>query len=149
MVEAQTPTAEDRLAALEERPGKADNVYLACAVRHGLIRVTKDPDDFRVLHRQESGHHGIFGIYQDNDVTRDRSDAEVVAAIGRIEATVPHGYPSPARFTSSMTGGSTSGNPHQSGPRTLPSLRVMALRSVCSEMEKGTVLVPPSARPKM
>jgi hypothetical protein len=78
--------------------GSDDEVHLDYAVRHGLILVTKDPDDFRLLHQHNPTHQGIFGIYQDNDVSRDMSDAEIVAAIGRIEATVPHGYPLAGEF---------------------------------------------------
>ena len=73
--------------------GEDDDVHLGHAVQHGLIVITKDPDDLYELHLQNPNHHGIFGIYQDNDVARDMSNADVVAAIGKIEAAVPHGYP--------------------------------------------------------
>ena len=72
--------------------GEDDAVHLSHAVHHRLIVVTKDPDDFHELHLQNPNHHGIFGIYQDNDVARDMSSADVVIAIGRIEAVVPSGY---------------------------------------------------------
>ncbi len=72
--------------------GRDDDVHLAYAVQHGLVLITKNPQDFRVLHNQNPNHPGIFGVYQDNDPSRDMSDAESVAAIGRIEAAVPHGY---------------------------------------------------------
>jgi hypothetical protein len=72
--------------------GQDDDVHLAYAVEHNLILVTKNPQDFRILHAQVPNHHGIFAIHQDNDVSRDMSDAEIVAAVGKIEATVLHGY---------------------------------------------------------
>ena len=60
--------------------------------RHGGVLVTKDPDDFDLLHQQNPNHHGIFGIFQDNDPTRDMSQADIVAAIQKIEEAVPYGY---------------------------------------------------------
>jgi hypothetical protein len=80
--------------------GSKDDVHLQCAVQQGLILVTKNPADFQALHRLDPTHHGIFAIYQDNDPSRDMTDAEIVAAIGRIEATVPHGYPIAQEFHS-------------------------------------------------
>ena len=78
--------------------GEDDDVHLSHAVQHGLIVVTKDPDDFHELHPLNPNHHGIFGIYQDNDVGRDMSNADVVAAIGKIEAAMPNGYPLAGEF---------------------------------------------------
>jgi hypothetical protein len=65
---------------------------LSYVVQHGLIVITKNPDDFHELHLQNPKHHGIFAIYQDSDVNRDMSSGNVVAAIGRIEAAAPNGY---------------------------------------------------------
>lgn len=70
-----------------------DEIHLAYAIQNGLVLVTKDPDDFHLLHDQPPNHPGIFGIYQDNNVTKDMSDAEIVAAIGRIESAIPSGHP--------------------------------------------------------
>jgi hypothetical protein len=78
--------------------GEDDDVHLSYAVQHGLIVVTKDPDDFHELHLRNPNHHGIFGIYQDNDVGRAMSNADVVSAIGKIEAAVPSGYLVPGEF---------------------------------------------------
>jgi hypothetical protein len=75
--------------------GEDDDIHLAYAIQHGLILVTKDPNDFEVLHEENPNHPGIFGIYQDNNVEKDMTDAEVVAAIARIEAAIPLGYPLP------------------------------------------------------
>ncbi len=72
--------------------GEDDDVHLGHVIQHGLILVTKDPDDFHELHLQNPNHHGIFGIYQDNDLARDMSSADVVVAIGKIVAVVPTGY---------------------------------------------------------
>ena len=73
--------------------GVDDPVHLTYAIQYGLILVTKDPDDFVALHAQDQNHPGIFGIYQDNDRRRDMTSADIVAAIGRIEAAVLLGYP--------------------------------------------------------
>ena len=72
--------------------GVADSVHLTYAIQHGLVLVTKDPDDFLAIHKQDQNHSGIFGIYQDNNSKRDMTPAEIVAAIGRIEAAVLLGY---------------------------------------------------------
>ena len=51
--------------------------------------MTKDPDDFEVLHLLEPDHPGIFAIYQDND-PRDMSNEEIAHAIQNIvDAGVP------------------------------------------------------------
>jgi predicted nuclease of predicted toxin-antitoxin system len=72
--------------------GAKDDAHLAYAVACVLILVTKNPRDFQDLHNQNQNHPGIFAIYQDNDPTRDMTDADVVAAIEKIEAAIPHGY---------------------------------------------------------
>src|ERR1700733_12151391 len=59
--------------------GAADDAHLAYAIAHGLILITKNPKDFRILHDLDQNHPGIFAIYQDNDLTRDMTDADVVA----------------------------------------------------------------------
>ena len=76
--------------------GVADDVHFAYAAAHGLVLVTKDPDDFLILHLANPHHPGIFGIFQDNDPTRDMSPADVVAAIQKIEAAI--GYPIAGEF---------------------------------------------------
>ena len=78
--------------------GEDDDVHLSHAVQHGLIVVTKDPDDFHELHPLNPNHHGIFGIYQDNDLGKDMSHADVVRAIANIEAASLHGYPIAQEF---------------------------------------------------
>jgi predicted nuclease of predicted toxin-antitoxin system len=78
--------------------GVADAVHLAYAVANGLIVITKDPGDFHALHEQDQNHPGIFGVYQDNDPGRDMKPADIVAAIGRIEAAVTHGYSIAGQF---------------------------------------------------
>jgi predicted nuclease of predicted toxin-antitoxin system len=71
---------------------ETDQVHFHHAQGQGLVLITKNPKDFRVLHDQDQHHPGILGIYQDNDSSRDMSDADVVAAIANIEAAIQHGY---------------------------------------------------------
>jgi predicted nuclease of predicted toxin-antitoxin system len=78
--------------------GEEDDVHLAYAVKHGLVLVTKDPDDFHALHLLAPNHTGIFGVYQDNDVTRDMKAVDIVMAIERIEHAAQYGYPIAGEF---------------------------------------------------
>ena len=63
--------------------GRADSVHLAYARDHDLILVTKDPDDFKRLHRQNPSHPGIFVIYQNGD-SRDLTNGDVGQAIQNL-----------------------------------------------------------------
>ena len=68
---------------------QGDPVHLAYAVREGLILVTKNCKDFLALHdeliKNGGSHPGLFFVYQDNDSTRDMSDADIVRAVARVE----------------------------------------------------------------
>jgi len=71
-----------------------DPVHLTHAIRDGRVCITKNHDDFWILHnliRQAQGHHpGIFVVRQDNDPTRDLTAKGIVAAIRKLEtAAVP------------------------------------------------------------
>ena len=63
--------------------GAPDEEHFAYAHAHHLTLVTKNPDDFEILHRRHPDHPGIFAIYQDND-PRDMSYGEIVQAIAKI-----------------------------------------------------------------
>lgn len=72
--------------------GADDAVHFAYAVRNSVTIITKNPADFLALQRDADPHHpGSLGVYQDNDVSRDMSDAEIVRAIANIEAAVQSG----------------------------------------------------------
>ncbi len=72
--------------------GADDAVHFAFAMENALTLVTKNPADFLGLHEAtERNHPGIFGVYQDNDVSRDMSDAEIVRAIANVEAASQQG----------------------------------------------------------
>ena len=65
--------------------GRDNDVHLAFAAANNLALITKNPADFLVLHLANPRHSGILAVYQDNDATRDMSDAEIVKAIQNLE----------------------------------------------------------------
>ena len=74
--------------------GAPDAVHLTRAIADGRICLTKNHDDFWILHnliKQAQGHHpGIFVVRQDNDPTRDLTPKGIVAAIRKLgTASVP------------------------------------------------------------
>ena len=70
--------------------GAPDPVHLTRAIADGRVCVTKNHDDFWILHnliKQAQGHHaGIFVVRQDNDPTRDLTAKGIVRAIRKLEA---------------------------------------------------------------
>ena len=64
--------------------GVDDEAVFAYARTHGLCILTKNPSDFLELHRATPDHPGVFLVYQDNDVTRDMTDIEIVRAIQNL-----------------------------------------------------------------
>ena len=83
----QAPPQRHTVAIPEEAGlrGAPDPEHFAYARAHSMILVTKNPDDFEALHRQQPDYPGIFAIYQDND-SRDMSYAEIAQAIANIVA---------------------------------------------------------------
>jgi hypothetical protein len=72
--------------------GEDDDVHFAYAVANDLTIITKNPADFLPFHETTKPNHpGILGVYQDNDVSRDMNDAEIVRAIANVEAAVETG----------------------------------------------------------
>ena len=65
--------------------GMDDEVHFRFAKEHGLMVLTKNPDDFLELHHKDSQHAGILLVYQDNDPERDMSQADIVRAIANLE----------------------------------------------------------------
>jgi Domain of unknown function (DUF5615) len=73
--------------------GVNDAVHFGFAAAHGLTIITKNPADFKALHDLEPRHAGILGVYQDNDLSRDMSNADIVRAIRNLEEAVQQGGP--------------------------------------------------------
>jgi hypothetical protein len=82
--------------------GADDDLHFLYAVANDLTLITKNPADFLLLDEaSEPNHPGILGVYQDNDASRDMSDADIVRAIANLEAAVHSGgQPIRAIFTS-------------------------------------------------
>ena len=79
--------------------GADDAVHFAYAISQGAAIITKNSADFQTLHSDNPAHFGIFAVYQDNDPNRDMSDAEIVKAIGNVEAaSLAGGDPIPGHF---------------------------------------------------
>src|SRR2546428_7704953 len=72
----------------ESTAGAGDPVHLAHAATHGYVLITKNPDDFELLHhdwqQQGRAHSGILLIYQDNIRGKDMRPADIVRAIERL-----------------------------------------------------------------
>jgi predicted nuclease of predicted toxin-antitoxin system len=70
--------------------GAPDAVHLTRAIADDRICVTRNHDDFWILHnliKQARGHHpGLFVIRQDNDPTRDLTPKGIVSTIRKLEA---------------------------------------------------------------
>lgn len=75
--EIQTPIAAGTV-------GQPDIVHFQYAIDHKMVLLTKNPSDFLKLHQKISEHYGILAIYQDNDVTRDMKNGEIVHAIDNL-----------------------------------------------------------------
>jgi len=70
--------------------GQHDNKHLNYAIYNKKILLTKNPPDFLALHEELKNHCGIIAIYQDNDVSKDMTNTEIVKAISNlIKAQVP------------------------------------------------------------
>lgn len=79
--------------------GEDDDVHFAFAATNRFTIITKNPSDFQDLHDFDPRHSGILAVYQDNDPSRDMSDAEIVKAIANLEsAALSGGDPIPGEF---------------------------------------------------
>jgi hypothetical protein len=73
--------------------GEEDEVHFGFAAAHGLAIVTKNPADFKALQDLDQRHSGILAVYQDNDPSRDMSNADRVRAIRNLEEATQQGGP--------------------------------------------------------
>ncbi len=78
----------------EGTSGILDEEHLAYAARCGYTVLTKDPDDFLDLHLHwratNRDHAGILLVYEEKEVSKNMSRAQVVKA---IESLVASGVP--------------------------------------------------------
>ena len=74
-----------------EMMGKPDPAQLLCAIQDGRACLTKNYDDFLLLHTlvvQSGGSHpGVLVIRQDNDPSRDLTPKGIVTAIRKLESS--------------------------------------------------------------
>ena len=73
--------------------GADDHVHFGFAAAHGHTIITKNPADFKALHDLDQRHSGVFAVYQDNDPSRDMSNADIVRAIRNLEEAAQQGGP--------------------------------------------------------
>jgi predicted nuclease of predicted toxin-antitoxin system len=70
--------------------GARDAVHLTRAIQDDRVCITKNHDDFWILHnliKQAQGHHpGIFVVRQDNDPRRDLTAKGIISAIRKLAA---------------------------------------------------------------
>ena len=71
--------------------GSSDDEHLSYAARHGYVLLTKDPDDFLDLHLHwhatNRTHSGILLVYEEKEVNKNMSRAQVVIAIEHLVAS--------------------------------------------------------------
>ena len=71
--------------------GDPDPVHFMCAIRTNRATVTRDHDDFKLLHDLvllAGGHHpGILVIRHDKDPARDMSPGAIVRALHNLLAS--------------------------------------------------------------
>lgn len=81
--------------------GEDDDVHYAFAAANGLTILTKNPADFEDLNDMSNQHFGILAVYQDNDISRDMTNAEIVKAIKNlVDAEQNGGDPIHGKFDS-------------------------------------------------
>jgi predicted nuclease of predicted toxin-antitoxin system len=70
--------------------GSEDPVHLTLAIQDGRVLMTKNHDDFLILHRllmaAQGNHPGILVVRQENNPARDMTPKGIVAAIRKLEA---------------------------------------------------------------
>jgi predicted nuclease of predicted toxin-antitoxin system len=68
-----------------------DPVHLTRAIRDGRVCLTKNYNDFWLLHlllmQAKGSHPGVLVIRQDNDPTRDLTQKGIVASIRKLESS--------------------------------------------------------------
>jgi len=71
--------------------GVADDEHLGYAARQGYTLLTKDPDDFIELHTHWQAvnrtHSGILLLYEEKEVSKNLSRAQIVMAIDNLVAS--------------------------------------------------------------
>jgi hypothetical protein len=73
-----------------QTPGAPDPLHLTSSIGDLRVFLTKNHDDFRLLHnliqRAQGRHSGILVVRQDNDPSRDLTPKGIVSAIRKLES---------------------------------------------------------------
>jgi predicted nuclease of predicted toxin-antitoxin system len=67
--------------------GQDDATVLNQARREGRVLLTQNCDEFRTRHREDRLHAGIFVIYKSGNASKDMSRADIVKALGNLDAS--------------------------------------------------------------
>jgi len=71
--------------------GWDDSDHLDYAATHGYVLLTYNPRHFDMLHKtwqaQGRTHAGIFLVYQDNNLVKDMTYADIVRTVGNLLAS--------------------------------------------------------------
>jgi hypothetical protein len=77
------------IPASVSQSGVDDAEHFLHTIRHSRVLLTRNHDDYRVLHllviAAGGRHPGIFVVRRDNDPTRDMKDRDIVRAIANLE----------------------------------------------------------------
>ena len=65
---------------------QGDPEVFALAKREQRVVLTRNVKDFEALHEADAAHPGILVEYQDRDPAKNMKEADIVRAIGNIEA---------------------------------------------------------------
>jgi uncharacterized protein with PIN domain len=66
---------------------QGDPEVFALAKQEQRVILTRNVRDFEALHEADPAHPGILVEHQDRDPAKNRKEADIVRAIGNIEAT--------------------------------------------------------------
>lgn len=67
--------------------GKPDSVVLDYARKNLRLLLTRNCNDFLILHKLNNQHPGILAVYQNFDFTKNMSYQDIVKSITNLEAS--------------------------------------------------------------
>lgn len=88
LVELLRNAGHDVITAREaDLMAKPDSLVLDYARQSGRLVLTKNSNDFNILHRADPNHPGILVVYQYLDRSKNMSYGTIVKCIANIEAS--------------------------------------------------------------
>jgi len=67
--------------------GNSDMKVLEYACQHNRILLTRNCDDFQLLHQTNPQHSGILAVYQNAEISKNMSYKAIVRAIHNLETS--------------------------------------------------------------